>query len=827
MLALLIRRSIRKDLRTGSLRILIMALIVAVAAVSAVGFFTDRVSRAMQQQASDLLAADLLLRSSHPLPALLFERAGQAGLKIAQTVTFPSVVLNDEDDSQLVAVKAVSENYPLRGRLLAADIDQGEKPYRSSPPESGAVLVDSILIDLLDLSFKSPLLLGRLEFAVSASVHTEPDRGGELFQMAPRVMMNLEDIEAAGLLVEGSRARYSLLLSGEKQQLQAFRKWYAGHEQAGVELRDAHNARPEIQRVLNQVGKFFGLAAMVTVLLSGAAIALSVRQYAHQQANAGAILRTLGADRRTVFLWMILRLALMALFALLVGLLLGLLAQTVLSILLGSWFQVDLPAAGWRPVIGAVSVTLLTLAGFASLPLIRAGAVPVLSVLRQELGELGVSGRLTASTALLAASLMMYLQSGDIKLVLLLMLGLICVTLVFSLSGGFLYRMMRYLTPPRWSMAKFVLRRRMDVTLLQLSTFGLTIMALLLISVIRDDILQAWQKDISPDAPNNFIVNIQVDQVEGVLSLLRDNVDFTGELYPISRGRLVAINGDNAERKFAENEEAQGLLRHEFNLSYADEMPFHNRLTEGDWWSADEPGNWLSAESGFMERLNLKVGDELTFHVAGIERRAVIRNVREVEWESFQVNFFVITSGNTLQDLPTTFITSFNQPSENAELLSKLVKNHPGITVIDVGKMLNRVRDIINRAALAVQSVFFFTIMAGIIVLLSAVQSSQSSRMRELAILRSMGASHKQVRQSVILEFSLMGATAGFLAAFFASAIAWMIGNFVLNVPIGINALVWLYGTLGGAVIVGIAGYLASRSVLTVPPLSALKNSAG
>ncbi|MCB1754082.1 MAG: FtsX-like permease family protein [Gammaproteobacteria bacterium] len=826
MLRALVYRSLKKDFQSGSLQILMLALVVAIAAVSAVGFFTDRVSRAMQRQAGDLLAADLLLKSSAAIPQSLIDSAHEHGLRTALSVTFPSVVLNAEDDSQLVAVKAVSDEYPLRGTLLTGGLsgDAGGGQIATAPA-AGNAQVESSLVGLLALEQDNKLLLGRSEFEVNAVILSEPDRGRDLFQMAPRVMINYADLEQAGLLIEGSRARYALMLAGGEAQLKTFRQWFDAQALPGFELQDAGNARPEIQRVLAQVDKYFGLAAMVTVLLSGAAIAMAVRQYAYQQAGAGAILRTLGASRKTVLLWMLARLLIIAVLALLGGLLLGLIAQTALASLLDNWFQVELPQAGWRPVLSAMTVTVLTLAGFASLPLLRAGTVPVLSVLRQELGGLGVSGRMTAAIALLACVLMMYLQSGDLLLVLILLFGLLLVLLVFALAGAFLYRLMRVLTPRGWSMARFVLRRRMDVTLLQLSVFGLTIMAMLLIAVVREDILQAWQTEIPDDAPNHFIVNIQPDQLPGVEALLRTDAGFKGELYPVSRGRLIAINGENAEQKFAGNERAQRSLRHEFNLSFSDSAPGHNTLLEGEWWAADDEGYWISAEKGFAERLELTVGDELTFQVAGIDRRAKILNIREVEWESFEVNFFAITSTRTLENLPTTYITSFHLPANDRDLITRLVKENPGITIIDVGKMLARVRDIIGRAALAVQSVFLFTLLAGIIVLLSAVQSSQASRMRELAVLRSMGASHKQVRQSVILEFSLLGALAGFLAAFFASAIAWLIGDQVLTIDIGINPMLWVYGTFGGALVVGVAGYLASRKVLTIPPLLALRSS--
>lgn len=821
MLWRLIRRSIVKDLSSSSLRVLLLALVVAVAAVTAVGFFTDRIERAMHQQANDLLAADFLITSPSPIKPQVREIAEQAGLQMAELITFPSVVLNDDDDSQLVSIKAVSDAYPLRGQLTIQHFD--DTLAAANAPAPGTVNIAPVLKGLLSLNKDSGLLVGREELAVAAIVATEPDQGGELFQMAPRVMMNTADLAASGLLVEGSRARYTLLFAGKPESISAFRKSFKAIDQTGLELRDPDNASPQIKRVLDQITRFFGLSAMLTVLLSGAAIAMAVRQYAHQQARAGAVLRTLGASRKTVLYWMLIRLILIAIVGLIIGLGVGLVAQTLFTTILGSWFQIELPAAGIRPVFNAIGVTVLTLLGFASLPLMRAGAVPVLSVLRHELGELSVSSRLTAFIAILAGVAMMYLQSGDIKLVMLLLLGLVAILAVFAIAGGLIYRVMRKVVPKRYAMARFVLRRRMDVTLLQLSTFGLTIMAILLISVVRQDILQEWQKSIPDTAPNRFIVNVQPDQVEAVENELKRHTGGEIPLYPVSRGRLTAVNGELVAERYAGNKDAKGFLTHDFNLSYNTDLPQHNIVSSGEWWSEGEDCFCLSAESGFLKRLNLKLGDEITFDVGGFAQTAKIVNVREVEWESFQVNFFVITTPAVLESLPKTFITSFRQASEDHTLVSSLVKSNPGITIIDVGSMLARIRGIIERGALAVQSVFLFTLLAGIIVLLSAVQSSQTVRTRELAVFRSMGASHAQVRQSVILEFALLGGTAGFLAAFFANIIAWAIGREVLNVVIGLNLWLWVFGTLGGALVVGLAGYTASRKVMYTPPLMALR----
>ena len=815
----LVRRSIKRDLQDSTLRILMAALIVAVAAVASVGFFTDRVSRALQMQAHELMAADLLLRSSSPIPDQAKAQAEVLGLQIAETINFPSVVLNADDDSQLVSVKAVSDAYPLRGQLLSS-AEPGGKGEAFSAPAQGEIYIEPALSAF---SAGSSLWVGELQLPAVREIVSEPDRGQGFAELAPRVMMNLTDLPASGLITEGSRARYALLIAGEQVALDAYRSWFEEQELTQVSLRDVDNARPAMARVLRQISTYFGLAALVTVLLAGAAIAMSVGQFAQEQAIAGAVMRTLGARRQWVLGWLFQRLGLIALIALIPGVLLGLAVQALLTLVLGDLFALNLPPASFAPVAYAAGITLLALAGFASLPVLRAGAVPVIAVLRQGGSKLDARARNALLLALLTCIVLMFLQTGDWKLVLIMTLALFLITGVFALGGVAVYRLLGRLMPASQTLFRLVLKRRTPLMLLQLSVFGLTLMAMLLIGVVRGDLMQAWEMTIPSDAPNRFLVNVRPDQQAGVLETLQRELDFDGRLYPVARGRLVSVNGEPAAERYADLPDAEGFLRHDFNLSYSDERPAHNALTEGEWWPASTADNAISVESGFAERLGLKRGDTLGFSIGAQVREGLITNVREVSWESFQVNFYAITTPVMLEDLPAMYIAGYRQLPEQVDVTTELARNFPGVTVIDTGRIMQQAQQILGRGSLAVQSVFLFTLAAGIIVLLAAVRSSRAGRVRELAVLRTMGASHRQVRRSIWLEFMLMGATAGFLAAFFASLTAWIIAQQLLETTYRLNPLVWLIGVLGGAVLVGISGYLANRGVLNRAPLAALR----
>ncbi len=826
MLKSLIFKSIRKDFSSATVRILMLALLIAVASVTSIGFFTDRVSAAMQLQATQLLGADLLVTSSKAIPKNVYDYATQSGIKVATTVTFPSVVLTDDDESKLVSVKAVSDQYPLYGELKTYPIlEKASLSTKSGIPDKGAVYLDPSLRSVLNLKPDSKLALGRIELSLAAEIDSEPDRSGSLFQLAPRVMMNNQDLEASGLLIEGSRANYALLVAGSKEKIAEFRLKVETLGNTEFEFRDPNNANRQVKRVLNQINMYFGLAATLAVLLSGAAIAISARQYAAQQATSGAILRAMGLERRVVTYWIIFRLLCIAVVALMLGLALGYLTQYILTSVLGSWFSIQLPQAGWTPALSGVAVTLLCLIGFASLPVLQAGAVPVLSVLRRQMGGVTLSNRLFAGLGAVTVALIMYLQSRQLLLVLILLAGLLIMFIVFALAGKFLYQIMRLLVPDSWSTAKYVLRRRTDIAVLQLSIFGLIIMAMLLIWIVRQDVLQEWQQQLPSDVPDRFLVNVQPSQKTNVEKDLTNNFLFNGELSPVVRGRLLTVNGEDVNKRYAGKERAQGYLHHEFNLSFSDNRPEHNVVVRGKWWQPGTDQHLLSLERRFARRLELKIGDELEFQVAGSNRSAKIANIREVEWESFNVNFFVITSHTTLSELPHTYIASFRQGEISDTLTADLVRQNPGLTVIEVDKIIDRVRSIVDRASLGVQAVFMFTILAGFIVLLAAVQGNLPERMQEIAILRSMGASHRKLKQGVIVEFATIGGIAGLLAALFATVTASLVATHVMHFTIQTNSLIWFYGTMGGSITVGLAGYLACRKVLNKPPLSVLQRT--
>lgn len=831
-------RSFVRDLKSGEIRVLALALCIAVASVTAVGFFTDRIGRAMERQAADVLAADLRVTAGQPIDPALEARAESEGLATARTTLFPSVVISEADESQLVAVKAVSAEYPLRGKLslqsLGSDAggpvlalaDIPRATGSGTAPLAGEVWVDQRLKNVLALTPGSMLELGTLRFKVAAVISYEPDAGENVFELAPRVMMNEADLESSGLLGPGSRARYTLLLAGEPDALSSMSDWVNDNFATQVRVQGVRDGSRSMRRALERSESFLGLAAVVTVLLAGAAIALAVRQFALRQADASAVMRTLGASRSEVFAWLSWRLILVATLASVLGVLIGWLAQLVLANLLADWFSLELPNPGIRAPLIGVLTAFVALAGFGLLPVLRAAQVGVMQVLQRDYSGLNFSLWLALLAAVVASFAVVLLQSGSLSLSAIVVGGVLAMLAVFALFGRGIIRLVRRVAGSRWRLSVAGLERRAGSSVVQLAAFALGIMALLLISIVRTDVLSAWERDVPQNAPNVFIVNIQPSQVEPFAARLDADSIETNGIFPMVRARLIAHNDGRLLEDENADDHQRRHGRREYNLTYTDELPANNTLVAGEWWDADDEGNYLSLEHEWAEHMDYKIGDNLTFGVAGEEVTGIVKNFREVEWESFEVNFFAIGSSAMLDDMPSTFVTSFRIEEDFSSTAAGWVREFPGIATLDVGAIITRVKKLMDRAALAVEYVFMFTLLAGTVVLLAAVQSSQGERIRESAILRAIGASHAQVKSAVITEFAILGAIAGVLAALFASVIAWAISHYVLELPYTFNPVLWVVGVLSGTIGISIAGYLATRHVLKTPPLVALRNNA-
>jgi putative ABC transport system permease protein len=812
--------------RTPELRILALGVVLAVASLSSVGFFTDRVQRAMSEQATELLGADLVIVSSDAPRAAVRQSARAAGLQVAETVSFGSVALY-HDNTLLTQVKAVSAGYPLRGRLRLARKPMGKEFTAQGIPTPGEIWVEPRVLQQLGASIGDVIRLGERGFTASRIVSYEPDRGGDLFQLAPRVFLNAVDLPSTGLITPASRVSYRLMLAGPETTITAYRNRLAQHLMPGERLQDVRDARPELRLALDRARQFLGLAAVTAVLLAGAAISVAAHHYAERQADTSAVMRCLGASGRTILRRYAVRLLRLALGASLAGCVLGYLAQELLVLLLAHWFTAALPPASVWPVLAGIGAGLVTVGGFALPYLLTLTRVPPLLVLRHDLALPPPSAWLALLLAFAALSGLVFRVAGDLELASWLLLGTIATGLLLWLAGLGLIRVLSVFSSRghlAWRFGLAGLTRYGRLGGLQVAAFGLGIMALLILGIVRIDLLHTWRANLPADAPNQFLINIQSGEIEPMGALLRaGGVSLTG-FFPMVRGRLTAIN-DRAVRQddFVE-ERARRLVEREFNLSWASRLPDGNRIVAGRWWPAGvKGGDGLSLEQGLAETLGIRLGDRLRFSIAGQDLTARVNSLRSVAWDSFQVNFFVILPPGVLERFPATYITSFHLPEDRGDLLTRLIQRFPSVTVIDVRAIMRQVRAIMDRATLAIEYVFAFTLLAGLMVLYAAIQASREGRRHDTAILRTLGASRHQVLASLFIEFTTLGALAGLLAAAGASAVGYVLAARVFELPYHNNPWVWLAGALGGALGVGLAGTMGTRSVLEQPPLQTLR----
>jgi putative ABC transport system permease protein len=821
-------RLLRRDWHSGELYLLTAALVLTVAAVTAVGFFTDRIEKAMQRQGGELIAADLALEGSVSIPDVYAGQARALGLATARTLEFPSVILGDEAP-RLVQVKAVDAAYPLRGILrVQGGLGEPAEPVPAGPP-AGEAWVESRLLHLLEITTGDAIRLGEAELRVTGILEYEPDRGGNLFQLAPRVMISREDIPATGLVTPASRVDYRLLVAGATDAVDNFREVVKAMPPPNTRLLDARDARPAFSTAVERASRFLNLATLVTLLVAGAAIALASRRLVERQTDAVAVMRCLGAHRHLLTRIFVLRLLLFGLGASVIGCLLGYLAQGLLAQLLSGWFGPELPAPSMKPLAVGVGTGLITLTGFALPPLLQLARVPPLRVLRRDLGAPRASAAAAVGAAALALALLVFWQAGDTGLAWKVLLGVIAA--LAALAGSvFLLVQAAALLAGRsrgvWRLGLAALTRRPAAAVLQTAGFGLGILALLLLAVVRVDLLSSWRDSLPEGAPNHFLINIQPPEVEPLRELLAENGIEGSGLFPMIRGRLVRLDGDVVEPDDYADPRAQRLAAREFNLSWADAPQADNRVVAGQWWSGREARPQLSVEQGIAETLGIELGDRLGFWVGGRLIEAEVTSLREVQWDSFNVNFFIIGTRSLLEGEPATYVTSFHLPREMEALIPELVRSFPSVTLFDVDALMRQVRSIMDRGTLAVEVVFLFTLAAGILVMYAGIQASLEERRAEHGVLRTLGAGRGKLLGSLAVEFTGAGLLAGFLASAFAQFTGWLLADELFGFQFAFNPELWLLGVVGSAALLGAAGTLATYPLLVRPPLVTLRRAA-
>jgi putative ABC transport system permease protein len=822
-------RTLSRDFRSGELRLLFAALLIAVAAVSAVGFFADRVRLALAREAQQMMGGDLILVADHALPEVYATEARRRGLALAETRIFPSMVIGP-GQAQLADIKAVSPGYPLRGRVETS-LQPGAAgiPAEGGPPP-GSLWLDERLAAALEVVPGDSVMVGVRTLQVAAILTREPDRGVNFFSLAPRLMMHVDDLPATGLIQPGARIRYSLLVAGGAPAVADYQVWLSERLVPGERLEDTRNARPEIRTALDRAERFLGMATVLTVILAAVAAAMAARRYMQRHLDACAVMRCLGMTQGGLLRlhgWLFLWLALLAAG---VGSLIGYAAHFVLIQGLANWLVLELPAPGWLPLAGGFGVAGVLLFGFAFPPLIQLASVPTLRVLRRELGPPRPSSLGAYAIGLLMLGGLVIVMAGDLRLGAWAVGGF-----VVALGGFWVMARLLVATVGRlrggagfgWRQGLASLTRHASSSATQIVALAIGLMAMLLLTVIRAELLDVWQKSVPADAPNRFVINIQPEQREPVAAMLRAN-GIEAELLPMVRARLVGIAGKAVSpASFPGDERAQRLIEREFNLSWRSVLPAGNQIAAGRWFSPEEAGQGLaSVEEGLAKTLGIQLGDELVFMVAGVEKRVRTSSLRKLAWDSMRVNFFVLTPPGVIEDAPSSYITSFYLPAGRGDAASELVRRFPGLTMIDVGAILSQLLAVIAQVAGVVQFVFVFALLAGGLVLHSALLSSFDERRYELAVMRALGADRAQLRQAMLLELAVIGSIAGLLAAVGAMLLGRVVGQQVFQLDLTFGLALPALSMLGGGFLALLVGWLAVRRLMSTPPLLALRNGA-
>ena len=814
-----------RDWRAGELTVLGIALVLAVAALTSVGFLTDRVEQALKLESHQLLGGDLLLTADHPWSNRFRHEAAARGLRQAESVTFPSMV-SLGDAAVLAEIKAVSAGYPLRGALRTASVLNAADDVNPRVPQAGEAWPDERLATTLSLAAGTSLALGKIAVVSGPVLTLEPDRGMNVFALAPRLMINLADLPATGLIQSGSRVRYRLHLAGETAAVATFEAWAKTQLARGESIESLDNARPEIRNVTERAQRFLRLAALLAVILAAVAVALAAERYMRRHLDGCAVMRCMGASGRQLLLIHGGEFLLFGLAATLAGCLLGYAVQVALQTLLAGLLVAKLPAPSLLPWLHGLLVGVTLIVGFALPPLLRLRRVSTIRVLRREwsASEPASVGAWLLGALVLAA--LMLWMAGEPRLGLIVLGGFVIALGFFTGMARLLLAALSRLRPVGrgygWRHGLVNLRRRLAATLVQAVALALGLTALLLLTVARGDLLDNWQARVPVDAPNRFAINIQPDQRVAIADFFKARGLPAPALEPMVRGRLVRINDNAVGPESYADDRAQRLVDREFNLSWSAQLPAGNTVSGGRWHGVT-PTAEFSVEQGLAETLNLKLGDRLAYDIAGNRVEATITSLRKLDWDSMRVNFFVMTPPGVLDNFPASYITSFHLPPDKTIVIAELVRAFPNLTVIDVAALVRQLHATIDQVARAVQLVFGFAVLAGLAVLYAALQASGDERRHELAVLRALGARSRQLSSALLAEFAALGALAGLLAGIAASLIGWGLARFAFHLDYLPQPALWLIGLLVGTVLVVVAGWLGASSMLRQSALPVLR----
>ncbi|KAF1716939.1 permease [Pseudoxanthomonas yeongjuensis] len=824
-------RQLLRDVAAGDIRILFAALVLAVVAVTAVGFVTDRAERALAIEANRLLGGDVVVRGDAPITGAIREAANAEGLRRAETLSLDSMIRAGEQ-LRLGDLRALGEGFPLRGAFRLIDRPGSVEHDARGIPAPGTLWMTQAGAETLDAKVGDMIGIGDSKLRLVALVVQEPDASLDYFNVAPKAFLNLGDLPATGLVQEGSRLGYRLIVAGDAAAVERFTAAARPALARGQRLETIQDARPEIRSSLDRAGRFLGLAALVSVVLAAVAVAMAARRHSERHLSGTAVMRCLGASQRTLVGIHVGELVLLGLIACTVGVSIAFGLQWAI----GSWLQaemkISIPPAGWLPALQGYGVGMIVLLAFGAPPVLALRRVPALRVLRRDLDPTEPSAWLVALTGFVGLGALLWWKAGSAALGTAMLLGILATLGVLALLAWLMILLVRRLRSRLRGSLRYGLAnvsRRAGTSVAQVSALGLGLMALLLLTFVRTDLLDRWQLSLAENAPNRFIINVQEDQQADVNAFMAEQKIAAPTLFPMIRGRLVSLNGKpTSGADYANDEQAKRRAEREFNLSTAATLRDDNKVTAGKFWNGRTPATpELSVEERFAEQLGWKIGDRVAFDIAGQPFEGKITSLRSVDWESFRPNFFVIASPGSMDGYPASYITAVSVPPEQRRFTAQLVERFPNLSVIDVDAVLKQVRSTADQVSTVVQVVFWFSLAAGVLVLLAAVSASQDERLLEGGVMRVLGGSRRQLRLAQASEFAAIGLLSGLVAAIAASVLSGVIAEQVFDLPWKPN---WSLAAIGGGLgmlAALVAGLYATRRVLDAPPSVTLRELQG
>ena len=831
-----------RDLRSGELNLLFASVALGVAALSSVGFLANRIEGGMQQNASALLGGDLVIASDHATPQNFLDQAKRLHLNQAQTVSFVTMArgqVKGEPTTHLVALKAVPENYPLRGQLTLqldpSDSTTKEKPDQTSSaasaPAPHSAYVDPEVLDALGLGLGEYIDIGDAHFLITNTISNEPDKGAGFMNFAPRVLIGQSDLESTHLIQPGSRINWRLALTGTDAEITAFQSWaneaIKSEHLRGIHIETLQEGRPEMRVTMERSSEFLNLVALLCALLCAVALALAAKGFVQRKTDECALLRVFGLSQNEIQSGFALEFFVVGLLASLLGAALGFSIHEVLMMLLGSLLPPDLPKPSISPVLSAMGVGLILMFSFGWPPIVQLSKVPAMRVIRRDMGPNPLSAWGVLGLGLTGLGVLLLMISQHARLVLMVLAGFAFAAGLFALLSLICLKLLKQWlishTPPLWlRLASQQLYSRPLQTATQVSALSLGLLALFLLILLRTDMIHSWQESTPKDAPNRFVINVMPEQTKDFLHALDESGVKERDWYPMIRGRLTQINGKSVSQADFNDDQARRMVERDFNLSFSETLPNYDTITQGQWVSGDTNG--LSLEEGLAKTLHIKLGDELSFDIAGVSKSARVSSLRSVNWTSMRVNFFVMFPLKEMPSLPTTYISAFKAPL-TPQFDAKLNALFPNITTVDMSATLQQIQSLLNQVIAAVEALFAFALAAGLLVLFATVTLSRTQRLREQAIFRALGATTELLSRVQRTELLGVGALSGFLA----STVAWILGallaHHVFDFTWTPSLWVLVLGTLTGAALSWSAGAWSLHQVLRQEVVKTLRQA--